>query len=82
MKPRYLILLSIFLMLLCTKIQAGKILYKVQIGTYHKDEAPKELSNLPNVNTVYLPEGNYTYFYGGFYENYLGCKLRLSTLKK
>jgi hypothetical protein len=61
---------------------ANKLLYRVQVGTYAKGETPKQISEMPGITTFTLPEGYNSYFSGGYYPNYMGCKIRLASVKR
>lgn len=61
---------------------AYKLLFRVQVGTYAKGETPKQISDMPGITTFTLPEGYNSYFSGGYYPNYMGCKIRLASVKR
>lgn len=61
---------------------AYKLLYRVQVGTFAKGETPKDISDMLGITTFTLPEGYNAYFSGGYFPNYMGCKIRLASVKK
>jgi hypothetical protein len=73
---------TIILLVLVFNLNAFNLLFRVQIGTFAKGETPQEVSEIQGVTTYSLPEGYNSYFAGGYYENYMGCKIRLASVKK
>ena len=70
------------LLVLVFNLSAFNLLFRVQVGTFAKGETPQEISEILGITTYSLPEGYNSYFAGGYYENYMGCKIRLASVKK
>ncbi len=70
------------LLVLVFNLSAFNLLFRVQVGTFAKGETPQEILDILGITTYSLPEGYNSYFAGGYYENYMGCKIRLASVKK
>ena len=70
------------LLVLVFNLSAFNLLFRVQVGTFAKGETPQEILEILGITTYSLPEGYNSYFAGGYYENYMGCKIRLASVKK
>ena len=70
------------LLVLVFNLSAFNLLFGVQVGTFAKGETPQEILDILGITTYSLPEGYNSYFAGGYYENYMGCKIRLASVKK
>ena len=71
----------LFLTLCVINISLGSTLFRIQIGTYKQRETPENIKEIPNLGNFQLPQNYVAIFSGGYYENYLGAKMRLNTVK-
>lgn len=60
----------------------NEILYRVQVGSYKKEEAPKDVRKIPKMKKYVLPEGYYCFFSGGYYFYFEGASRALNAVKE
>lgn len=70
--------------LLFNIIAEGKneILFRVQVGAYKKEDAPKDIRKIPKLKKYVLPEGYYCFFAGGYYSYFEGANRCLTKVKE
>lgn len=72
-----------FVLLLSVTAQAkNEILFRVQVGAYKKEEAPKDIRKIPKLKKYVLPEGYYCFFAGGYYSFFEGANRALKAVKE
>lgn len=71
----------LFLTLVTIQTSIASTLFRIQIGTYKQRETPENIKEIPNLGNFNLPQNYTALFSGGYYENYLGAKMRLNTVK-
>lgn len=59
----------------------ASLLFRIQVGTYKQRETPENIKDIPNLGNFNLPQNYTALFSGGYFENYLGAKMRLNTIK-
>lgn len=75
------ILSFVFLLSLVSNAK-NEILFRVQVGAYKKEEAPKDIRKIPKLKKYVLPEGYYCFFAGGYYSFFEGANRCLANVKE
>lgn len=73
---KYGILLFFFTLSLFVEAGAD-YLYRVHVGSYKREETPKDIRTIPNLKKYVLPEGYYCFFSGGYYIFFEGALRQL-----
>lgn len=74
--------LLVFALLFTLSLSASnQFLYRVHVGSYKKEEVPKNIREVPYLKKYVLPEGYNCFFSGGYYLYFEGAYRQLNAVK-